>query len=105
MPAFFLDSERRVSNTSDSAYKVSPTNKGCGKTMSVQPKFAMAFWLISLTLIPTITETVKVLFTRFLPNSVALPYSLSKCKGCVFIVKRVNQVLSDSVMVLPGRCS
>jgi hypothetical protein len=34
-----------------------------------------------------------------------LAYSASKCSGCVFMVSSVNQVLSASVMVRPGRCS
>ena len=73
--------------------------------MSVQPRLATAFWLTSVTLMPTISATVSGEHTITLPNSEALAYSLSKCIGWVFIVSRVNQVLSVSVMVRPGRCS
>jgi hypothetical protein len=65
----------------------------------------MAFWLTSDTLMPTISATVNGLATSGLPNSLALAYSASKCSGCVFIVSSVNQVLSASLMVRPGRCS
>jgi hypothetical protein len=65
----------------------------------------MAFWLRSLTLIPATIESVRQLFTSGRPNSVLAAYAASKCSGCVFIVSSVNQVLSASVMVRPGRCS
>ena len=39
------------------------------------------------------------------PNSVWRAYSRSKCSGCWFMVSSVNQMLSASVMVRPGRCS
>ena len=65
----------------------------------------MAFWLTSVTLMPTSSATVNGLQTMHLPNSLALAYSASKCIGWVFIVSSVNQVLSASLMVRPGRCS
>ena len=65
----------------------------------------MAFWLTSLTLMPTSTARVSGEATMQRPNSDALPYSASKCSGWVFIVSSVNQVLSASVRVRPGRCS
>ena len=64
----------------------------------------MAFWLTSLTLMPTTSDTVKALLTSTLPNSEALAYSASKCRGWVFMVSKVNQVLSTSLIVRPGRC-
>jgi hypothetical protein len=39
------------------------------------------------------------------PNSEAFAYSASKCIGWVFMVRSVNQVLSVSLIVRPGRCS
>ena len=73
--------------------------------MSVQPRLAIAFWLTSVTLMPTISATVSGLQTMHLPNSLAFAYSASKCIGWVFIVSSVNQVLSVSLIVRPGRCS
>ena len=43
MPSSGLDFDSLFSMTSDSAYKVSPTNKGWGKTISVHPRLAIAF--------------------------------------------------------------
>ena len=73
--------------------------------MSVQPRLAIAFWLTSLTLMPTSNATVKGEATMQRPNSEWRAYSSSKCSGCLFMVSRVNQVLSVSVIVRPGRCS
>ncbi|MCY1453678.1 hypothetical protein D9M71_706880 [compost metagenome] len=73
--------------------------------ISLQPRLATAFWLTSVTLMPTINATVNGEHTITLPNSDALAYSLSKCIGWVFIVSSVNQVLSVSVIERPGRCS
>src|SRR5262247_4493690 len=73
--------------------------------MSVQPRFAIAFWLTSVTLMPTISATVNGLQTMHFPNSLAFAYSSSKCSGWVFIVRSVNQMLSVCVIVRPGRCS
>ena len=98
-----LDS--RLSSTSDSAYKVSPAKTGAVRLISVQPRLAIAFWLRSLTLMPATIDKVSAEFTNGLPNSVFAAYSTSKWIGCVFIVNSVNQVLSASVIVLPGRCS
>ena len=56
--------------------------------MSVHPRLAIAFWLTSVTLMPTISATVSGLHTITLPNSLAFAYSASKCIGCVFIVSR-----------------
>ena len=65
----------------------------------------MAFWLRSLTLIPATMDSVSALFTSNLPNSLCLAYSASKWIGWVFMVSSVNQVLSASPIVRPGRCS
>ena len=65
----------------------------------------MAFWLMSETLIPTSTARVSVLTTTGRPYSECFAYSPSKWMGCVFMVSSVNQVLSASLKVLPGRCS
>ncbi len=67
--------------------------------------FAMAFWLTSVTLMPTTIASVRGEATTQRPNSEALPYCSSKCSGWVFMVSSVNQVLSACVMVRPGRCS
>ncbi len=84
---------------------VSPTNTGPESFTSVQPRLAMVFWLTSDTDMPVTSDRVRQEFTSTCPNSVLAPYSLSKCSGCWFMVSSVNQVLSLSVMVLPGRCS
>ena len=73
--------------------------------MSVQPRLAIAFWLTSVTLMPTISATVNGEATMQRPNSDWRPYSSSKCSGWVFMVSSVNQMLSVCVMVRPGRCS
>jgi len=65
----------------------------------------MLCWLTSLTLMPTMMATVNGLQMMHLPNSLAPAYSASKCIGWVFIVSKVNQVLSVSLSVRPGRCS
>ena len=54
---------------------------------------------------PVTTASVSALLTIGWPNSLWRAYSRSKCSGCWFMVKSVNQVLSASVMVRPGRCS
>src|SRR5688572_33206391 len=105
MPAPGRELDSRLSSTSDVAYNVSPANNGNVNLISLHPRFAMAFWLTSVTLMPTINATVNGLHTMHLPNSLFFAYSASKCIGCVFIVSNVNQVLSVSVIVLPGRCS
>src|SRR6185437_5039812 len=84
---------------------VSPTKTGAVSLMSFQPRLPIAFWLTSLTLMPTTIDSVRQLLTSGRLNSDFAAYSLSKCKGWVFIVSSVNQVLSLSVMVRPGRCS
>ena len=78
---------------------------GAGMRMSVQPRFAIACWLTSATDMPVTTAKVSALLTIGWPNSVWRAYSRSKCSGCRFMVSSVNQVLSASVMVRPGRCS
>ena len=65
----------------------------------------MAFWLVSDTDMPATSDSVKVELTSGRPNSLRRAYSLSKWIGCWFMVNRVNQVLSLSVIVRPGRCS
>ena len=37
--------------------------------MSFQPRLPIAFWLTSLTLMPTTIDSVRQLFTSGLPNS------------------------------------
>jgi len=44
----------------------------------------MAFWLMSLTLMPTTIDNVRQLFTSGRLNSDLAAYSLSKCSGCWF---------------------
>ena len=65
----------------------------------------MVFCERSLTLMPATIESVRQELTSGRPNSLFAAYSRSKCSGCWFIVRSVNQVLSLSVMVRPGRCS
>ena len=84
---------------------VSPTNTGAVSWILSQPRLAIAFWLRSETLMPTTMESVRQLLTSGLPNSLLAAYSLSKCRGFWFMVMSVNQVLSVSVMLRPGRCS
>ena len=55
---------------------------GAGIVMSVQPRFAIAFWLISETRIPVIIDIVKVLLTMGILNSECFEYSWSKRMGC-----------------------
>ena len=105
IPACGRDLLSRLSSTSDSADRVSPTNSGWVSLISRHPRLAIAFWLTSLTLMPAISATVSGEQTMQRPNSLCLAYSASKCSGCVFIVSSVNQVLSVSVMVRAGRCS
>ena len=50
-------------------------------------------------------DRVRQELTKGRPNSLFAAYSLSKCSGCWFMVSSVNQVLSLSLMVRPGRCS
>ena len=104
-PAPGRDFDSRLSVTSELAYSVSPAYSGWTSLMSLQPRFAIAFWLTSVTLMPTISATVNGLQTMQRLNSLAFAYSASKCIGWVFIVSSVNQVLSVSEIVRPGRCS
>ena len=84
---------------------VSPTKTGAESLILSQPRFAIVFWERSLTLMPATIDSVRQELTRGRPNSLFAAYSRSKCSGCWFMVSRVNQVLSLSVMVRPGRCS
>jgi len=55
--------------------------------------------VVSLTVIPTISPAVNMLFTRRWPNSVCAAKCASRCKGCTFSVRALNNVLSISVTV------
>ncbi|MNC86305.1 hypothetical protein D3C83_19570 [compost metagenome] len=84
---------------------MSPAKTGAVRRTLSQPRFATAFWLRSETLMPVTIASVRQLFTSGRPNSVFAAYAASKCSGCVFMVSSVNQVLSASLIVRPGRCS
>ena len=71
--------------------------------MSVQARFAAAFSLVSGTVRPVISASVKALFTSGRPNCVRAARGSSKWSGFVFIVRHVNQMLSVSVTVRPKR--
>jgi hypothetical protein len=103
MPTSGLDEDGRSPITSLSAHRVSPTTTGLGSVMSDQPRFAVAFSLVSATLNPTTRATVSVLLTSGRPYLVPAANSLLKCTWFVFIVKQVNQMLSVSVSVRPRR--
>src|SRR5262245_36942139 len=64
----------------------------------------MAFSLMSRTLMPTVSAKTSVPFTRQRPCWVWLAKCSSKWSGLVFMVIRVNQVSSKSLMVRPGQC-
>jgi len=87
MPWVGLDFDSRTANTSDSAYRVSPTKTGAGISIRSQPRFAIAFWLVSETLIPKTMERARQEFTMGLANSDCAAYSASKWRGCWFMVR------------------
>ena len=65
----------------------------------------MAICEVSETVMPATIDSVRQEFTNGLPNSVSAAKAWSKCSGWVFMVNKVNQLLSASLMVRPGRCS
>jgi hypothetical protein len=86
-----------------SAQRVSPTNTGAGSLISPQPRLATAFSLVSGTLSPVTSASVRVLFTSGRPKRVRAAWEALKCTWLVFIVRHVNQTLSASVTVRPIR--
>ena len=71
--------------------------------MSVHARFAAAFSLVSGTVMPVISASVKVLLTRVWPNCVRSAWTRLKWIWFVFSVRQVNQMLSVSVIVRPSR--
>ena len=71
--------------------------------MSVQERFAVAFSLVSGTVMPVTSASVNVLLTSGRPNRVRSAKGTLKCTWFVFMVRHVNQTLSVSVIVRPKR--
>ena len=71
--------------------------------MSVQERLAVAFSLVSGTVRPVTSASVKALLTSGLPNGVPFANSSLKCIWFVFSVRHVNHTLSVSVTVRPSR--
>ena len=94
MPTLGFDFDSRMSRISLSAQSVSPTKTGFGSLMSVQARFAAAFSLVSGTVMPVISASVKVLLTRIWPNCVRSACGASKWIWFVFSVRQVNRMLS-----------
>src|SRR6185436_14305578 len=94
MPTDGFERDSRFSRISLSAQIVSPANTGRGSSMSVQDRLAAAFSLVSGTVRPTTSASVKALFTSGFPNWVRAAYGSLKWIGLVFIVRHVNQMLS-----------
>src|SRR6478736_583625 len=103
IPTLGRERDSRLEITSVSDHSVSPTYTGLGSLMSVQERFAVAFSLVSGTLIPVTRARVNVLLTSGLPNSVRAANSWLKWTWLVFKVRQVNQMLSVSVIVRPSR--
>src|SRR5918996_2330821 len=103
MPTLGFEADSRSSVISLSAQSVSPAKTGFGSLMSVHERFAAAFSLVSGTVMPVTTASVKVEFTRGRPKRVRSANGTLKCTWFVFIVKHVNQTLSVSVIVRPKR--
>jgi hypothetical protein len=102
IPTSGLDLDSRVETISVSVHSVSPTKTGLGSLMSVQARLAVAFSLVSGTLMPVTRASVNALLTSGLPNRVRAANSLLKWTWLVFIVRHVNQMLSVSVTVRPS---
>ena len=103
MPTSGFDFDSRFSRISLSAQSVSPTKTGLGSLMSVHCRFAAAFSLVSGTVRPTISASVKVLLTRICPNCVRSACVRSKWIEFVLCVRPVKSRLSCSVTVRPKR--
>ena len=71
--------------------------------MSVHARFAAAFSLVSGTVMPVTSASVKALLTSGWPNCVRSAYGVLKWIWFVFSVRQVNQMLSVSVTVRPSR--
>src|SRR5262245_40909130 len=105
MPASGRDRDARAPLTSVSARRVSPANTGRRKVMLPNPRFATVVpRVVSVTVSPVTSPSVKRLLTIGCPNSVDLANSASRCNGCGFIVRHVNQTLSASVTVRRITC-
>ena len=74
--------------------------------MSVQPRLATAFWLMSMTDRPSTSATVKPEFTMMRPPVIGLDSArwVLKWFWLVLQVSWVNQVESVSEMVRPNGC-
>lgn len=71
---------------------------------SSRPRFAKAFWVVSVTDWPIAMAMVSDETTSIRPNSEDCPTCALKCAWLVFIVRSVNQELSVSVTVRPSGC-
>ena len=76
MPTLGFDLDSRVSRISLSAQSVSPTKTGFGSLMSVQARFAAAFSLVSGTVSPVTSASVKALLTSGRPKRVRSAYGV-----------------------------
>ena len=103
MPTSWFDCDSRFSRISLSAQSVSPTKTGFGSLMSVHWRFAAAFSLVSGTVMPVISASVNVLFTRIWPNCVRSACLRSKWIEFVLCVRQVKRRLSYSLTVRPKR--
>src|SRR4051794_18038734 len=70
MPTSGFEDDGRTDKISVSAHSVSPAKTGWGSLTSVHARFAVAFSLVSGTLSPTTSESVKQLFTSGFSNRV-----------------------------------
>ena len=103
IPTVGVERDSRVSTISLSAHSVSPTKTGFGIEMSVHARFAVAFSLVSGTVMPVTSASVNALLTSGFPKRVRSAYGTLKCSWFVFSVSSVNQMLSVSVIVRPSR--
>jgi hypothetical protein len=74
--------EARTERTSVRARIVSPWNTGLGNATSFMPRLPIVVpSVVSPTVIPISSPSVKIEFTSGRPNSVALENSASRCSG------------------------
>src|SRR3954462_6461210 len=104
VPRSGFERDSFFSSTSDSTNSVSPWKTGAGWLSSSVARFAIAFPLTSLTLIPSASEYTSGPTTTFWPCWLWPAYTSLRCSGWWFIVIRQNRWSSASVTVLAGQC-
>ena len=104
MPTSGGSATRAARVISLSAQSVSPTNTGFGSLMSVHPRLATAFSLVSANRqADDERERERAVRRAARRTRVRSAYASLKCIWFVFSVRHVNQVLSVSVIVRPRR--